>query len=52
MWLRDECDGTVYFPEPDGDFDLHSLPEYATLVVEGPTATGLNARVGFSPITP
>ena len=52
MWLRDECDGTIYFPEPDSAFDLHSLPEYATLVVEEPTATGLNARAGFSPITP
>ena len=50
-WLRDECDGSVYFPEQDGQFsDLRdsNITPYSTLVVEGPTASGLNMRMGFS----
>ena len=50
-WLRDECDGSVYFPDQDGQFNLQdtTLTPYSTLVVEGPTASGLNMRMGFSP---
>ncbi len=37
-WLRDDCDGTAFFPLDDGNFNLSSLgvSSYATLVVEGP----------------
>lgn len=50
-WLRDECDGSVYFPDQDGQFNLqdNNVAPYSTLVVEGPTASGLNMRMGFSP---
>jgi len=36
-WLRDEVDGTAYFPQADGNFHLEEarLPPYATLMVEG-----------------
>ena len=52
-WLRDECDGSVYFPDQDGQFNLEDsdLTPYSTLVVEGPTAVGLNMRMGFSSVT-
>ena len=50
-WLRDECDGSVYFPDPDGQFNLEDnrITPYSTLVVEGPTESGLNMRTSFSP---
>ena len=50
-WLRDECNGSVYFPDPDGQFNLEDnrMTPYSTLVVEGPTASGLNMRTSFSP---
>ena len=50
LWLRDECDGSVYFPDQDGQFNLQddNITPYSTLVVEGPTASGLNTRMGFS----
>ena len=37
-WLRDDCDGTAFFPQDDGSFDFDSLgvSAYTTLVVEGP----------------
>ena len=40
-WLQDECDGTAYFPQEGGQFNLHSLglAPYATLIVEGPEIT-------------
>ena len=49
-WLRDECDGSVYFPDQDSQFNLQDsdVSPYSALVVEGPTASGLNMRVGFS----
>lgn len=52
-WLRDECDGSVYFPDPEGNFNLEDnrITPCSTLVVEGPTASGLNMRMGFSPTT-
>ena len=36
-WLSDECDGTAFFPQEDGSFNLSSLKIslYTTLVVEG-----------------
>ena len=39
-WLRDECDGTAYFPQ-DGNFNLQTqaISEFTTLVVEGPLLT-------------
>lgn len=39
-WLRDEVDGTVYLPQPDGNFNLQEagVPSYASLIVEGPSA--------------
>ena len=48
-WLRDECDGSVYFPDQGGQFNLQDsdVGPYSTLVVEGPTASGLNMRMGF-----
>ena len=51
-WLRDECDGSVYFPDQDGQFNLqdNNITPYSTLVVEGPTASGLNLRMGFSSV--
>ena len=40
-WLQDECDGTAYFLQEGGQFNLHSpaLAPYATLIVEGPEIT-------------
>lgn len=37
-WLQDECEGTAYFPQEGGQFNLHTLglAPYATLIVEGP----------------
>lgn len=37
-WLNDECDGTAYFPQEGGNFNLHTLGLglYVTLIVEGP----------------
>jgi len=41
VWLRDECDGTAYFPQ-EGHFQLHSdsISTYTTLIVEGPEMGG------------
>ena len=41
-WLKDELDGTVYFPMPNGNFDLREqrISPYATLTVEGPDFRG------------
>ena len=39
VWLRDDCDGTAYFPQ-EGHFHLHSMPTYSMLVVEGPEMGG------------
>ena len=49
-WLRDDCDGSLYFPDQDGHFNLeaNSIAPYSTLVVEGPTASGLNMSMGYS----
>lgn len=48
-WLRDECDGTVYLPEQNGDFKLDQIGPYTALVVEGPTLSpGFNMRAGLS----
>ena len=48
-WLKDDCDGTAYFPETeDGRFNLQSIPPYVTLVVEGPTVSGFAARTSVS----
>ena len=37
-WLNDECDGTAYFPQEGGNFNLRTLGLglYVTLIVEGP----------------
>ena len=48
-WLRDDIDGTAYFPRPDGNFHLQEsgVLSFATLVVEGstvPTRANLPAR--------
>lgn len=49
VWLRDECDGSVYLPEQNGDFKFEQLRPYTTLMVEGPTISpGFNMRAGFS----
>ena len=42
-WLRDDVDGSVYFPQPDGSFSLQDagVSPYASLVVEGPNALQL-----------
>jgi len=48
-WLKDDCDGTAYFPEiKDGHFVSQNIPPYITLVVEGPTLSGFTARSSFS----
>lgn len=41
VWLRDEIDGTAYFPLQDENLDLQSqgVLHYATLIVVGPTVT-------------
>ena len=46
VWLKDEIDGTVYFPLQNGNFDLQNqgMSCYATLIVEGPTLTSTSAR--------
>ena len=42
-WLRDDVDGSVYFPQPDGNFNLQEaeVSLYASLIVEGPSALQL-----------
>ena len=49
-WLGDDCDGSVYFPDQDSHFNLeaNSIAPYSTLVVEGPTTSGLNMSMGYS----
>lgn len=36
-WLQGECDGTAYFPQVGGSFNLHNfgLGSYAVFIVEG-----------------
>lgn len=36
-WLQGECDGTAYFPQEGGSFNLHNfgLGSYAVFIVEG-----------------
>ena len=47
MWLRDECNDSGYFPEPEnGHFNLENVPSFTTFVVEGPTVNGYQALVG------
>lgn len=36
-WLRDTIDDTLYFPQPDGNFDLSRVILLSELVVEGPS---------------
>lgn len=36
MWLKDRVDGTAYFPEENGHFNLEAIHPYGTLEVEGP----------------
>ena len=38
VWLRDDCDGTAFFPQENGNFNLSSqgISPFAALVVEGP----------------
>lgn len=36
MWLRDEIDGSPFFAEDNGLFNLEDIQEFTTLDVEGP----------------
>ena len=48
VWLKGECDGLAVFPDDTGRFILlREVTLYSTLLVEGPTASGLNMRIGF-----
>lgn len=48
VWLKGECDGLAVFPDDIGRFILPpEVTLYSTLLVEGPTASGLNMRMGF-----
>ena len=53
-WLKDDCDGTAYFPQ-NGHFNLHtqSISEFTTLVVEGLSLTtpSRGNRVNLPPST-
>ena len=47
MWLRNECNDSGYFPEPEnGQFNLENVPTFTTFVVEWPTVNGYQALVG------
>jgi len=47
VWLKDECNELAFFPNDIGQFTLQEITPYSTLLVEGPTTSGLNLRMGF-----
>ena len=46
IWLKDDVDGTVIFPEEDGTFNLENINQYTVFDVEGSemrASTGSNS---------